>query len=217
MPSRQSTGLRYAPRLVIMVKEPVAGRVKTRLARGIGTVRATAVYRDLVQATAQRLADDPRWQTILSVTPDAALQSRALPAFGARMAQGGGDIGARLETIFNSAPSGPVIVIGTDIPGIEPSDVARGFRALGRHDAVIGPSDDGGFWLIGLSAAMRRKVRLRNVRWSTAHARRDTEANLAACSLAALRARADIDTAQDHAALCHLLGRRVLSSRVQTS
>lgn len=200
---------RHAPRLVVMVKNPVAGRVKTRLARGIGTVRATALYRNLVRATTFRLGHDPRWQMLFSVTPDAAVNGRMLPPVFARMAQGDGDIGARLEHIFDCAPPGPVIIIGTDIPGIDPADIAHGFRALGQHDAVIGPSDDGGFWLIGLSAGVRRKARFANVRWSSVHARRDTEANLVGYRLARLRALDDIDTAEDYVALRRLLGRRV--------
>ena len=70
----------FARRLVIMVKDPVAGRVKTRLARDIGAVHAARFYRHTLAAVTARLAADPRWLTELSVAPAKATASRGLPA-----------------------------------------------------------------------------------------------------------------------------------------
>ena len=67
-------------RLIIMVKEPVAGRVKTRLARDVGTAAALRVYRANMRALVRRLANDSRWQTVLSVAPAPAVASRHLPS-----------------------------------------------------------------------------------------------------------------------------------------
>ena len=200
----------YAPRLVIMVKEPVAGRVKTRLARGIGTASATGVYRAMQASVVARLASDRRWQTILAVSPDTALRSPMLPERGVRAAQGGGDLGDRLQRLADTQPSGPVVIIGTDIPAITSADIAAAFRALGSHDAVFGPSSDGGYWLVGLKRFPRAANVFTNVRWSTADALADTRANLIGRRTALLRVYDDIDTGDDLAAQRALIGRRIL-------
>jgi rSAM/selenodomain-associated transferase 1 len=200
----------FAPRLVIMVKEPVAGRVKTRLARGIGTIAATAVYRVMLTSIASRLGRDRRWQTVLAVSPDAALVSPMLPRLRWRAMQGSGDLGQRLQDLFDTLPPGPVVVIGTDIPAITPGDVAAAFRALGSHDAVFGPSRDGGYWLIGMRRRPRVVPAFARVRWSSAHALADTARNLERVRVAHLHHHDDVDTADDLVRLKRHIGRRVL-------
>jgi uncharacterized protein len=193
-----------------MIKEPVGGRVKTRLARGIGTVAATAAYRAMLSSVVARLGADQRWQTVLAVSPDVALPSSMLPDIRARVPQGGGDLGQRLQRIFDQLPTGPVVVIGTDIPAIQPSDIAQAFHALGSHDAVFGPSRDGGYWLIGMKRRPRVICAFDNVRWSSEHALADTAANLKGLGVAHLRPLDDVDTADDFALQKSLIGRRVL-------
>lgn len=194
-----------------MTKDPVAGRVKTRLARGIGTVAATATYRAMVTSIAARLGGDRRWQTILAVSPDHAVATRMLPSNVMRVAQGNGDLGARMQRILDDLPPGPVVIVGTDIPTITTHDIAAAFKALGQHDAVFGPSRDGGYWLIGMK---RRPRNLRSfddgVRWSSEHALADTTANLKNASIALLGFQDDIDTAEDLARLRAFVGRRIL-------
>ena len=201
---------RFAPRLVIMVKEPVAGRVKTRLARGVGTIAATFIYRNMLTSVATRLGGDRRWQTILAVSPDGALASTMLPPLGLRVPQGGGSLGNRLQRLFDTLPAGPVVVIGTDIPAIETCDIAAAFRALGAHAAVFGPSRDGGYWLIGMKRRPRVARAFARVRWSSEHALADTTRNIERLSVAQLRHHDDVDTAEDYARLRHFIGRRVL-------
>lgn len=72
-------------------------------------------------------------------------------------------------------PPGPVVIIGTDIPDIGPDHIAAAFAALGRREAVFGPADDGGYWLIGLRRRPFRPSLAGPVRWSTEHALADTE------------------------------------------
>ena len=148
-------------RLVIMVREPVAGRTKTRLARDIGQAAALNFYRANLRAVTRRLANDPRWQTVLSVEPPTAIRSRAFLDFLPRSPQVPGDIGRRMQAAI-AAPlpagpaAGPVVLIGSDIPAVRPAHIADAFRLLGRNDLVFGPSVDGGFWLVG----MRRSPRI---------------------------------------------------------
>ena len=202
--------MRFAPRLVIMVKEPVAGRVKTRLARDIGVVAATSVYRSMLGPICARLSRDPRWHTILAVSPDTALASRMLPYANRRLAQGSGNLGQRLQRIFDTLPPGPVVVIGTDIPGIMPVDIARAFRAAGSHDAALGPSLDGGYWLVGLRRRPRVPRAFDRVRWSSIDALADTAANLSSLDVAQLNVHDDVDDSSDLKRQSALIGRRIL-------
>ena len=182
-----------------MVKAPVAGEVKTRLARSIGVGAATGFYRAMLARMARRLGRDARWRTLLAVTPDIAVRSRAWPPCSGLVAQGTGDLGTRMGRLFDRLPPGPVVIIGSDIPGIEPQDVANAFRALGRNDAVLGPAPDGGYWLIGLRRTPRIAKPFAGVRWSSEHTLGDTLANLADQRVALLRELSDIDTADDYA------------------
>lgn len=160
-----------------MAKAPVAGRSKTRLAHGIGTAEATAFARHALRITLLRLSRDPRWETLLAVAPDMGLSSPVWPAHVPRFAQGTGDLGQRMQRIFARVGPGPVVIVGSDIPGIQPAHVARAFRALGGNDVVFGPATDGGYWLVGMKRRPREIQLFENVRWSTPQALADTMAN----------------------------------------
>lgn len=164
--------------LVIFAKEPRLGRVKTRLGREIGLVHAWAFYRGCLTDTARRMAADKRWRTWLAVTPDNASSIPYLPSGISVMPQGGGDLGVRMGNAMGGLPPGPVVIIGTDIPGITCTHVAEAFRMLGRADAVFGPANDGGYWLVGCRRRPRFPDMFNGVRWSTNHALSDTVENL---------------------------------------
>ena len=184
--------------LVIMVKEPRAGRVKTRLGRGIGMVPAALWFRRQANSLLRRVRH-PEWHCVLAVSPDrAGLTSRTWPRDLPRIPQGQGNLGDRMGRILRSMPPGPVCIIGADIPGIERTHIHDAFRALGRSEAVVGPADDGGYWLIGLrrSRAVPRGI-FDKVRWSTEHALADTLATLQDHSVAQIDTLTDIDTAAD--------------------
>ena len=132
-----------------MVKEPRPGRVKTRLAREIGAVRAAWWYRHQCARLIRRLGRDPRWRLVLALAPDAeGLTSRVWPAGVQRLPQGRGDLGQRMLGLLAQAPRRAVLV-GSDIPGIGTRQIAKAFHALGPAEVVFGPAEDGGYWLIG--------------------------------------------------------------------
>jgi len=211
---RHGSKLLRSPRrqLVIMVKEPVMGRVKTRLSQQLGFVRATMFYRQTLAQVIGRLAFDRRWHTSLSVAPTSAVHSTMLPLGPARLAQDRGDIGQRMQSIFDCGAAGPVVVIGTDIPGVQPCDIANAFGALGRHDLVFGPAEDGGFWLVGMRRTPRILKAFDKIRWSSEHTLHDTLVGLDdGVSVAFVRRHSDADEARDLVHLAPILGRRVLS------
>lgn len=186
-----------------MVKEPHPGRVKTRLGRDLGHTRAAWWFRHQTRTLIRRLSGDPRWQTVLAVSPDAeGLQSRVWSEHVIRQPQGTGNLGDRMARIFRSAPAGPVLIVGADIPGINAALIAKAFRALGNHDAVFGPAPDGGYWLIGLKNARAVPPALfRDVRWSTEFALADTEQTLGGLTVSHIDVLQDVDTVADLSAV----------------
>jgi hypothetical protein len=196
------------PQLVVFLRAPQRGAVKRRLAAGIGARAAHRFYADTSRALIRRLGDDPRWRLTLAATPDRlARRGRFWPRARramARCGQGGGDLGRRMARMFTELPPGPVVIIGSDIPGITRDHVAGAFARLARFEAVFGPAKDGGYWLVGLArrfpapGALARRL-FRGVRWSSAHALADTRANLPPRAEAPpLEALEDVDDAVSH-------------------
>jgi glycosyltransferase A (GT-A) superfamily protein (DUF2064 family) len=71
------------------------------------------------------------------------------------------------------------VLIGSDIPAVTRAHIAAALAALGRHDSVFGPAEDGGYWLVGERRLHAMPDLFRGVRWSSPHALADTLANLA--------------------------------------
>ena len=162
--------------LIIFARAPRLGGVKRRLAAGIGARAALRFQRINTEILIRRLGRDPRWRTMLAVTPEAWRWPAHLP----RMTQWGHDLGARMANALRAAPPGPTILVGSDIPGITGDIVARAFHALGAADAVFGPARDGGYWLVGVRDRGLLRGLFSDVRWSSEHALADTIANLPA-------------------------------------
>lgn len=184
--------------LVIMVKVPRPGRVKTRLGRDTGMVASAWWFRRQSAALIRRLCD-PRWQTYLAVTPDQeGLQSRVWSKDLPRVPQGAGNLGDRMGRIMRSMQAGPVCIIGADVPGITAARIWEGFAALGHHDAVFGPAFDGGYWMVGLKRSRAVPCTIFDgVRWSTQHALADTKRSLGDMRIAEVARLRDVDTLAD--------------------
>jgi rSAM/selenodomain-associated transferase 1 len=193
----------FAPRLIVMAKTPQAGRVKRRLAREIGVSAATQFARACLTHTLLRLGMDPRWRTFLGVTPDSAVTATLWSPIVRqgrieRLPQGRGDLGRRMQALFERLPPGPAIIVGSDIPGIGRAEIAEAFRLLGNAQAVLGPAPDGGYWLVGLKGSPRRVAPFAKVRWSSPHALADTLGNLAGSRVAFAATLSDVDDAENY-------------------
>jgi rSAM/selenodomain-associated transferase 1 len=187
--------------LVIFARVPQAGRTKRRLADEIGVTAAARFYRTILSRQIRRLTSDRRWTVWLFVTPDDSLGHpawRGIPRPRVSR-QGYGNLGQRMTLPFRALPPGPVVLVGSDIPAMRPSHIARAFRLLGRHDLVFGPASDGGFWLVGARRIKPMPRRLfASVRWSTGHALADTLAGIPGeFSTALADALDDVDDARD--------------------
>lgn len=161
--------------VIIFARTPRRGAVKRRLAAAVGAAAALRFHRLTLEALARRLARDRRWRTVLAVTSGPYRWPRFVP----RVRQTGGDLGVRMARAISAMPRGPVLLVGSDIPGIRPAHIARAFRALAWRDVVFGPACDGGYWLVGVRGRQHLNHLFDGVRWSTAHALADTLANLA--------------------------------------
>ena len=184
-------------RLVIFCKWPEAGRVKTRLGRDIGMARAAALYRRMAEETVARLRGAGAWRCVVAFDPaEREAEMRAwLGGDGlAYEAQREGDLGARML----AAVEGPTVIVGTDCPELEARRVEEAFGALAAGcEVVLGPTVDGGYYLIGLDRA--RGELFGDMPWSTDRVlpetrRRCREHGLRTLELELLR---DIDEAGD--------------------
>jgi len=181
-----------------MAKSPLAGRVKRRLAASVGVVSAARFYRTCLAHTLMRLGRDPRWRIVLAVSPDSDVSAPYWPRGIERVPQGSGDLGVKMQRLFRRLPPGPAIIVGSDIPAIRPSNIARAFRLLGNGDAVFGRAADGGYWLVGLRRSPRVLAPFANVRWSGPHALADTLRNLQGHRVAFAATLSDVDSEEDY-------------------
>jgi len=211
---------RAAELLIVFVKYPIAGRVKTRLAAGVGEARALAIYRTLVTTTLQAAGGwlaqiDPALRAQASRTvwiyfdpPDREMAVRQWldPAVVRWVTppnwvpQPDGDLGEKLQYIYNkafNASFSAVCAIGTDDPEVSAAALAHAFSALEDSEVAVGPARDGGYYLIGLKD--NYKELFINIPWSsdqTLSATR-TAASRLGLHLVTLPVHCDIDTEAD--------------------
>jgi rSAM/selenodomain-associated transferase 2/rSAM/selenodomain-associated transferase 1 len=144
-------------RLILFGRYPVPGQTKTRLIPLLGAARAADLQREL---TEQILMTDRKVARIRPVALEACFEG-ASPAklqrwLGRNLIfsqQGSGDLGERMEAAFLRAfqqCAKRVILHGTDIPDLTTDHLHQAYEALETHDLVLGPSTDGGYWLIGM-------------------------------------------------------------------
>lgn len=157
--------------ILLFVKAPVTGRVKTRLAAAVGDDAALELYRSFVLDLLEILDSGGFAATVLFDPPDAADAVAAWLGRNRRyLPQQGHDLGERMKNAFQAvfgsgAPK--AILIGSDLPDLRPQILIEALDALERHDAVIGPALDGGYYLIGFRDETFRPEVFRNVPWST--------------------------------------------------
>ena len=145
------------PALLVMVKAPLPGLVKTRLAAAIGDDAALAAYRAMVAAVLAA-ADASTLPTTIVYAPAGARDSAAgLCGEGrAYRAQAPGDLGARMRAAFDQIfadGAEAALLVGSDLPLLTGELLRRAARELTAHPAVLGPADDGGYYLIGFTRA----------------------------------------------------------------
>ncbi len=167
--------------IILFARLPRYGKGKTRLARTIGKLRAWRFYQRTLEVLSKKLININNIDFKISVTPNINTKEQAgkLLAPYTLMQQGNGDLGRRMKNAFLKIDKGKAVIIGSDIPDIEVHHIKQAFKKLETHDAVFGPCDDGGYWLVGLkNTCYLPRGFMENVRWSTSHSLQDTLSTL---------------------------------------
>lgn len=192
--------IRHANQLLVFLRAPRLGSVKTRLAAALGAPAALEAYRELLGATVSALTD--LTEVELRFTPDDAEAELAglAPAGWSRRPQGPGDLGERLIRAFaDSFANGArgTVVIGSDCPWIMAEDIAAAWLALEEVDVVLGPAADGGYWLIALRESHPQLFH--GISWGQSSVLAETRhrAERLGLQVRVLRELADVDTAED--------------------
>lgn len=194
--------------ILVFLKLPVPGRVKTRLAKSIGDEAAAAAYEMLVTRVFERCGEAAADQIVIAYDPPEKVDEvkawlaprvKALGCEVSWLAQSQGDLGDRLNSastaIFQNEPRTLLSIIGTDCIHLGPDLFEDAWASLAAGiDVVFGPTEDGGYYLIGLKES--QEVLFRDIPWSTEET---LEASLKAAQTGNLKSfqlgsRIDVDT-----------------------
>jgi uncharacterized protein len=192
--------------LVVMARWPARGRCKSRLAAELGAGRAAAIQRQLTDHTLAVAREARARLPFELVLAGSGVGQRALARWGAQLGcdrvvgQGDGNLGLRLQRQVQGAlrrGSRQLVLIGSDLPELVGSDLEAAFIALERHELVLGPAADGGYWLIGVGRSL--PVLFAGIPWGGDGVLRQTEEVASGLGLAVHRlpCRADLDRPGD--------------------
>ncbi|WP_192820481.1 TIGR04282 family arsenosugar biosynthesis glycosyltransferase [Rufibacter sp. LB8] len=198
------------PLLLLFVRQPELGKVKTRLAKTMGPEKALHVYQNLLQHTHTVVKDlaVTKWVCYADAIPQESDLWSKSGGFEPKLQPAFEDLGARMAHFFSLGlveGYGPIIIIGSDCPGLTPDILQEAFHALETHDLVLGPAQDGGYYLLGLRFLVPELFL--NKPWSTANVLAETlaDAKRLGLSVALLPELSDIDEEADLQAWPHLL------------
>lgn len=185
--------------IILFVRHPEAGKVKTRLAGEIGNSAALRIYTQLLKHTHDITVDIPFHKFVFYADKIIETDIWENEKYYKR-AQAGNDLGERMKRAFAGLferKYEKILIIGSDCPGLSPGLIEEAFDLLNHTDVVIGPAADGGYYLLGLNYLIEDLFR--NKKWSTATVLQDSLKDLAnaAISYSSLPVLQDIDTKQD--------------------
>ncbi|WP_411766553.1 TIGR04282 family arsenosugar biosynthesis glycosyltransferase [Winogradskyella sp. A3E31] len=183
--------------IIVFTRNPELGKVKTRLAKGIGDVAALDVYKKLLTHTEE---------TILPINADKAIYYSVKVRDNdiwnneayLKYQQTGEDLGIRMLNAFKSAfKSGykKVIIVGSDLYDLRATHLEKAFSALDQNDYVIGPAKDGGYYLLGMTQLTGSVFKDKD--WGTSTVCQNTLNDLEGNKVHILETLNDIDFAED--------------------
>lgn len=185
--------------LLIFIKNPEAGKVKTRLAKSIGDLEALQIYKKLLKRTLTVAAQsEVRKQVWYSTFIDK--EDEISTDTFEKYLQTGSDLGARMSGAFQQAfkdGADRVVIIGSDCPDLSTEVLEEAFKQLEIYDLVIGPSEDGGYYLLGMNRFYAPLFK--DVEWSTESVLESTiqKAEMMGLEIARLPVLNDIDILED--------------------
>jgi rSAM/selenodomain-associated transferase 1 len=183
--------------LLIFIRTPELGKVKTRLAKTIGNEKALVVYNDLLLHT---MIETRAIKSDKFVFYDASINDNDIWSTECykKKIQSDGDLGQRMqdafETLFKMGYQNCVIV-GSDLFDLKASIIETAFEKLVTHEVVIGPAEDGGYYLLGLKR--NNPLIFQNKNWGTDTVFKATMKDLKGHQISLLETLNDIDTFED--------------------
>jgi len=155
--------------ICIFAKPPLPGKAKTRLIPALGSNGAAAVARALLKDVVDAAVQVPDSHVVISAS-EVFQAEESLPVW----LQPEGDLGVRIERTLQLAlkSSDVAVAVGADTPGLTPAMLAQAFDTLQNKDAVLGPTNDGGYYLVG--ARCCPDGLFQNIRWSNKETLQDT-------------------------------------------
>jgi len=151
--------------LIIFIKNPVLGKVKTRLASGVGDAAALEIYKSLMDHTRLMISGIDAARLLFYSNRVERHDSWPEKKFSKNVQQGD-DLGMRMFNAFKQVSEyDKKVIIGSDCLGITPQLIEQAYTHLDFHDVVIGPSQDGGFYLLGMNTIVPELFQ--NIAWST--------------------------------------------------
>lgn len=169
------------PRLVLFARYPVPGACKTRLIPALGPEGAADLHRQLTERTVATLRQTACPVTLAFTGADRRAFERWLGSDIALLEQVEGDLTTKLLACLEPAP---VIFLGADTPDLTIDHVNAAIASLRTHEVVIGPAEDGGYYLIAMRQALPQL--LTDMPWSTDQVLRETRARLDRLAIAPL-------------------------------
>jgi uncharacterized protein len=152
--------------LIIFIKNPLFGKVKTRLARDAGNESALEIYNYLLSCT-RKIADASDASRYLMYSDYVNFTDEWPNTIYNKQVQTGSDLGERMYNAFSAIhkPGDKTLIIGSDCPFLTPAIINDAYIMLDAHDLVFGPSEDGGYYLLGMKSIFQELFE--NIEWST--------------------------------------------------
>jgi len=183
--------------LIIFLRFPEWGRVKTRLAETVGPDKALMIYKELSEITL-RFASRLPVPAYLFYENELPAEKERIPSFH-YLLQIEGDLGEKIIHALKYVRERhqKIIIIGSDCPELMPSDIITTIDLLDQVNFVLGPSEDGGYYLLGCREIVPEIFE--SISWSTSSVLRETVAKIESkgLSYSLLRTLTDIDTEED--------------------
>ena len=158
----------YKNALIIFIKNPALGKVKTRLAKTVGDEKALEIYLELSRITRDNASILKNIQPYVFYSDFINKNDDWSNEIFEKRVQSGEDLGDRMLNAFNEIlqQHKHVCIIGSDCPTLSVDILNQSFDLLQNHDFVVGPSTDGGYYLLGISST-KYDFLFENMEWST--------------------------------------------------
>ena len=183
--------------IIVFVRTPELGKVKTRLAKSIGDVSALTIYKLLLKHT-ETVLHDLSFDKVVYYSEKVEENDFWEARLFEKKLQKGADLGERMQHAFETAfEQGyqKVLIIGSDLFDLKSIHITTAFEALENHDLTIGPSLDGGYYLLGMKELY--PAVFKNKKWGTDSILENTLKDLQQQNVKLLEALNDIDTFED--------------------